>query len=134
MDILIHQSSILGIMFLLHFFADFNLQLGSGMDKLKQKKWWTDQIEKDDAESMKKYGKDYEAALLCHGMYWSLVVCLPLLMTGGIAYVVNALIHGFVHALIDHAKANRFSLNLCQDQALHAAQIVLIWTEWLLNT
>lgn len=124
----------LGLMFLLHFFADFNLQIGSKLDKFKQKKWWTDQMPKDDDKSMKKYGNDYEAALWCHGMYWALVVCLPLLMTGGIAYVVNALIHGFIHALIDHAKANRFSLNLCQDQALHSAQIVLIWAEWLLNT
>ena len=126
----IHPASMLGLMFLLHFFAAFNLQLGSGMDKFKQKKWWTDQIGKDDAERMKKYGKDYEAAMWCHGMYWSLVVCLPLLMTGGIAYAVNALIHGFIHALIDHAKANRFSLNLIQDQLLHGMQILCIWMVW----
>lgn len=123
----------LALMFLLHLIADYTLQ--GCLANLKQRKWWEDRFneekdEKKKSELRSKYRNDYEAALWCHGMYWSLVVCLPLLMAGGIAYAVNALIHGFSHALIDHAKANRFSLNLIQDQLLHGMQILCIWMVW----
>lgn len=125
----IHPASMLALFFLLHFVADYTLQ--GCLANLKQKKWWDDQIEKKMPISWSIYKYDYKCGLACHGLYWSLVVCLPLLSTGGAEYAVNALIHGIVHALIDHAKANKNKINLIEDQMLHAAQIFFIWAVWL---
>lgn len=133
----IHPASMLGLMFLLHFFADFNLQIGAGLDKFKQKKWWKDQIDKEKSvesmtRSLRMYRHDYLCGLVCHGLYWSLVVCLPLLLVGGCAYAANALIQGLIHASIDHEKANKFKMNLIEDQIIHAVQIIGIWGAWML--
>ncbi len=132
----VHPASMLALMFLLHLIADYTLQ--GCLANLKQRKWWEEQIPKDMKEPdrfamWERYKNDYQAALWCHGMYWSLVVCLPLLATGGVAYAINALIHGAIHTVIDHAKANRHSLNLVQDQLLHCIQVCLIWVEWVFN-
>lgn len=126
----------LALMFLLHFFADFNLQIGSGMDKFKQRKWWSDQlpnntVERDRYLIFKKYRYDYLCGLVCHGLYWSLIVCLPILLAGGFWYALNSLAHGAIHVFVDDAKANRMKLNLWQDQAIHALQVLLVWFVWM---
>jgi len=130
----IHPASMLALIFLLHFVADYTLQ--GCLANLKQQSWWSDQIPKNMDErkrllAWRMYKNDYMAGLACHAMYWSLIVCLPLLILGGPAYAINALIHGIVHALIDHAKANQNKINLVEDQMLHAAQIFFIWAVWL---
>jgi len=124
----IHPASIAALMLLLHFIADYTLQ--GCLADLKQRKWWRDKIKSD--EVWDKYKDDYKIALLSHGMYWSLIVCLPLLMAGGWVYSVNAAVHGLVHTGIDDMKANRLSINLKEDQLLHVVQLVLIWTAWLI--
>ena len=133
----INPASMLGLMFLLHFFADFNLQIGAGLDKFKQKKWWSDQIPKNMKEPYRfsmweRYKNDYKCALACHALYWSLIVCLPLVTVGGGAYVINALIHGAVHYDTDNKKANKKTLNLIEDQIIHAIQIISIWGAWMI--
>ena len=128
----ISSLSMLALMFLLHFFADFNLQLQAGMDKFKQKKWWDDQIPKNRPDLRIKYGCDYRVGLVCHGMFWALVVCLPLLMRGGDWYFWQALVNGIIHSDIDDLKANQNLINLAQDQAMHVVQILLIWSCWVI--
>lgn len=121
----------LGIMFALHFFADFNLQIGSGMDKFKQRRWWREQIPEDDRVSWERYKNDYTVALLCHAAYWAIIVCLPLAMCGGTVYSVNVMIHGTIHSVVDDLKANELALNLKWDQIIHAVQVMCVWTAWV---
>ena len=133
----INPASMLGLMFLLHFFADFNLQIGAGLDNFKQKKWWSDQIPKNMDErkrllTWRMYKNDYMAGLACHAMYWSLVVCLPLLMIGGPAYAISSVIQGAIHYFVDDMKANKKTLNLIEDQIVHAIQILFIWGAWMI--
>ena len=123
----ITPSAMLGIMFLLHFFADFNLQIGSGMDKFKQWRWWREQIPENDEAAWEQYKDDYKVALWCHSFYWALIVCLPLVACGGIAYMANALAHAAVHYVVDDMKANWLRLNLKWDQAIHAVQVLCVW-------
>ena len=134
MDISIHPASMLALIFLLHFVADFTLQ--GCLANLKQEKWWAEQIPKEMQERKRiklwrKYQYDYLCGLVCHGFYWSLVVSIPLLLAGGFWYAINAFAHGVLHVCIDDAKANRMKLNLWQDQALHALQVMLIWFSWI---
>lgn len=128
----IHPASMLALMVLLHLIADYTLQ--GCLANLKQKRWWEDNLTRAPVPDKDRYRHDYACGLVCHGLYWSLVVCLPLLLVGGCAYAANALIQGLVHACIDDQKANRFSLNLIEDQALHAVQIICIWGVWLSMT
>ena len=125
----IYPSAMLGIVFLLHIFADFNMQIGAGLDKFKQWRWWWDQIPSHG--DWKKYKDDYKVALLLHSYQWSLVTCLPLIMCGGWVYLSSVAAHAAVHCVVDDLKANRMFINLVQDQAIHALQVLLIWAEWL---
>lgn len=128
----VNPSSVLAIMFLLHFFADFNLQIHGRLDKFKQAKWWSEQIPKGMSERerlalWRKFRYDYVCGLLCHGFYWALIVCLPHLVTCSCSYAFNVILHGLLHAFIDDLKCNRGKLNLWEDQLMHAAQLVFIW-------
>ena len=103
----------------------------------RQKKWWRDQIPKNMKEPCRfamweRYKNDYKCALACHALYWSLIVCLPLVTVGGGAYVINALIQGAVHYYVDDKKANKKTLNLIEDQIVHAIQIISIWGAWMI--
>lgn len=103
------------VMILAHLIADFNLQgwLADG----KQKLWW------HSMSAPKKYRYDYIAALVCHALYWSIAICLPLWNSPMLAYAVIS--NTIIHAIVDDLKANRKKLNLIQDQLLHLAQIVV---------
>lgn len=118
-------------MFLLHFFADFNLQIGAGLDKFKQWRWWRDQISAEEEEKWNMYKDDYKVALWIHSFQWALVTCLPLLMCGGLLYMFIAIIHAVIHGTIDDMKANWMRINLIQDQVLHTVQVLVIWATWL---
>ena len=120
-----------GIILLLHIFADFNLQIGAGLDKLKQWRWWREQILSEKEAEWEQYKNDYMMALLLHSLEWSLVVCLPLLMCGGRLYLLSAIFHALVHNVIDDLKANWMGINLIQDQVFHAVQVLVIWATWL---
>ena len=130
----IHDTSVLMIMFLLHLIADYTLQ--GCLANLKQAKWWDSQIpigmpERERYKIFQKYKNDYKVGLACHSLYWSLIVCLPLLTFNGIAYMVSSIIHAVIHYVIDDMKANKRVINLIQDQALHAIQIACIFSTWL---
>lgn len=122
----ISGSSMLGLILLGHMFADYTLQ--GCLANLKQKAWWDKQLE--NVPNKGKYRNDYRAGLVCHSLYWSLIVCLPLLMAGGNWYLANAAVHGLAHYVVDDMKANKLAINLVQDQLLHMAQLLAVWAVW----
>ena len=126
----IHPSAMFGIMFLLHFIADYTLQ--GCMADLKQWRWWRKQIPEEKEEEWNQYKNDYKMALCCHSAEWSLVVCLPLIMCGGYVYILSAMLNAAIHYVVDDMKANWLKINLIQDQTFHAMQILCIWGTWMI--
>ena len=109
------------LMILGHLVAAYTLQgwLADG----KQKRWW-DKI--CGGKVLPKYRHDYIAALVCHALYWSIVTFLPLYGSShwwAYAVILNTLLH----AIVDDLKANRNAINLCHDQLLHLAQILVTY-------
>ena len=116
-----------GIVLLLHFFADFNLQIGAGLDKFKQKRWWDEQIKEHKPLIPEVYDNDYKVALLCHSLYWALLVSLPFAIAGhGGMWLATSAYQSFCHYGIDNAKANHMTFNLVEDQILHIVQLSVI--------
>ena len=134
---------------LLHLFADYTLQgwLASG----KQRAWWNEQIDKmldmykashhdfvvteynktridNEHERLKrKYGCDWAMAMFEHSLYWTLVTFAPIIFF----YHVNdwvvlgvVVINTIFHCVVDDLKANKFAINLVDDQMFHFAQII----------
>jgi hypothetical protein len=101
-----------------HLIADYTLQgwLADG----KQKSWWDKAF---GGKTPDKYRHDYIAALVCHSLYWSIAICLPMYDSPHILVAVIA--NTIVHAVVDDLKANRHKLNLVQDQLLHLTQIII---------
>lgn len=110
-------------MILAHMVADYTLQgwLANG----KQRKWWVEQVKDFNGEELEntKYKNDYKCALLCHSLYWSIFVCLPLYWSPWFTEFVVG--NSIVHYVVDDLKANKFKLNLIEDQFLHLAQITI---------
>ena len=124
------------ILFLLHIFSDFTLQGLFG--NLKSKWWWMDECNnyKGIASGKVMYAKykyDHIPGLLLHSLYWSMITFLPLWWPDTTSDWARLLIVGLnmaVHYGVDDWKVNRFRLNLCQDQAIHAVQIILTYGIW----
>ena len=122
------------LVLLLHFIADFNLQIGARLNDMKQKDWWGRQFKKLKMEACdtKRYRYDYVCALIIHSFVWSIVTFAPLILcmrnTVGILAVVG--LNTLVHAKIDDAKANEHLLNLIKDQVMHLLQIILTVALW----
>lgn len=118
-----NKAFVLLAMIFLHIVDDYYLQAGL-LSSMKQKLWWTKQEQYTD-----KYKYDYLVALIMHAFSWSFMIMLPIAIVNGfelgmsfiIAFVVNAIVHG----VVDDLKANKFKINLVQDQAIHVAQIIL---------
>lgn len=105
------------LMVLGHLIADFTLQ--GWLADFKQKDWWQRNIP-DFKQS--RYQYDYIAALVCHAIYWAIIVCLPLYDSQYLSIFILA--NAAVHACIDNEKANVHAITLAQDQLLHVFQIV----------
>lgn len=134
---------------LLHLFADYTLQgwLASG----KQRAWWNEQIDKmldmykaahhdfaiteynktridNEHERLKcKYGRDWAMAMFEHSLYWTLVTFAPIIFFHHVNdWVVLGLVvvNTIFHCVIDDLKANKFAINLVDDQMFHFAQII----------
>ena len=136
---------------LLHLFADYTLQgwLASG----KQKAWWNEQINKmldmykeqigcedgyDPYNSKQRiehehqrlkheYGLDWAMAMFEHSLYWTLVTFAPIIFFYHINYQITlcvVLINIIFHFIVDDLKANKFAINLVEDQVLHFVQII----------
>lgn len=109
-------------MLFMHVLGDFVLQRQGWMHEMKRVQWWREIT--DD----KRYNYDFVPILFLHGFSWSFLVHLPLLLVMPINGYISAsiLIMGIVHGAVDHLKANRFMLNLIQDQIIHMIQIAII--------
>ena len=114
-----------------HFLADFTLQ--GCLAQMKQKQWWIDEIRKYNEQHKNKlpymfYHKDWNCALLCHALYWTIITFLPIMLfTNASDYFILWLIitNTLIHAAIDDAKCNACQLNLIHDQCCHAIQIIV---------
>ena len=116
-------------MLFFHIVDDYYLQgwLANG----KQRSWWEKNAPKEE------YKNDYKMALFMHGFSWSFMVHLPLVIFQFIQgrlfsdsflsfIIISLAVSSVIHSSIDDAKANKFKLNLIQDQLLHILQIILI--------
>ena len=116
-------------MIFLHIVADYNLQ--GWLASAKQKKYWEAETTKmgmsEDEKRMYKF--DYIMALITHSFAWTFLFMLPLTSVFGISelYCVLFGINLILHTFIDDLKANKFKINLVQDQLFHLVQIVITW-------
>ena len=114
-----------------HYLADFTLQ--GCLAQMKQKQWWKDTINKYNSEhidglSFGLFRKDWRTSLIAHGLYWSLVTFLPVILftNANDAFLIGVVfINAFIHSLIDDMKANLHTINLRQDQLAHLIQITI---------
>ena len=112
-----------------HIVDDYYLQ--GILAQLKQRDWW----KKNCPDLM--YQHDYIIALIEHAFSWSFMVLLPplYLMIVNNHIIVWQYIYTFMllmipHALVDHLKAKRKSINLFGDQLFHILQIAIVWALW----
>ena len=120
------------LVLLLHFYSDFNLQIGAHLHDMKQKEWWERMFEREGIIDNANYRYDWVAALLIHSGVWSMLTFLPLLLATDKCWLMVGIVslNTIVHAMIDHLKANRRSINLIVDQGLHFVQIITTIHVW----
>ena len=115
-----------------HYFADFTLQ--GCLAQMKQKQWWIDTINKYNSEHVSNpidldlYKNDWRTSLFAHGLYWSLITFLPIILftnTNDFFLIFIVFFNAIVHTVIDNMKANLHMMTLKQDQAWHFIQISL---------
>lgn len=111
---------VLILMLFLHVVDDYYLQ--GILASMKQQAWW-----KENAPD-KKYKNDYIVALLMHSFSWAFMIMLPIAayldFNTGIAFYIVLFINCLTHATVDHMKANKYVINLVQDQTIHVIQII----------
>lgn len=106
-------------MIFLHIVDDYVLQ--GILAQMKQKKFWEDNAPDE------KYKYDYIWALLMHSFSWAFMIMLPLMLAVGTSPLFYGVFVGnlLMHAVTDDQKANKFTINLWQDQLIHIAQIII---------
>ena len=106
-------------MVFLHIIDDYVLQ--GILAQMKQKKFW-----KENAPD-EMYEDDYIWALIMHSFSWTFMIMLPFAVQGAVdsAYYIFFVANIIIHAIVDDAKANRFKINLWEDQLIHMFQIVI---------
>lgn len=123
---------VLFAMIFLHIVDDYYLQ--GILASMKQKDWWPKQFPPNAMPKM--YKNDYKAALIAHAFSWSFMIHLPAIICYFafsphtfffIMWVFLLIGQALIHAVVDNAKANTHVVNLCQDQAMHLAQMLLSW-------
>ena len=107
-----------------HIIDDYYLQ--GWLASAKQKSWWIQNAPND------LYKNDYLMALFCHGFSWSFMIQLPVLIYSFYTHlfiwnIILFIINLIIHAFIDNLKANKFKINLIQDQIIHFIQIIITW-------
>ena len=113
---------ILLLMIFCHIIDDYRLQ--GILANMKQKLWWPQQERYTD-----KYKYDYLVALVTHSFSWAFMIMLPIAAKNGfnvgLDFIVVLIVNMVVHGFIDDLKANKFKINLIQDQLIHIVQIVV---------
>ena len=115
---------VLFLMVFLHIIDDFCIQ--GVMTSMKQKSWW----QEHPIGSNPKYKNDYIAALFAHSFSWSFMIMIPVLIWGQWEWPI-LIANMLTHAVIDNAKANKFQINLIQDQTYHLIQIIATWLDFV---
>ena len=118
---------ILFIMIFCHIIDDYKLQ--GILANMKQRKWWKENADKD------LYRNDYKIALIEHAFSWSFTTTIPFLVIAFIQnnklltvlLIVNYINNTAIHAFVDDLKANKFKINLVEDQLAHLLQIIWTW-------
>ena len=118
---------ILFIMIFCHLIDDYKLQ--GILANMKQRKWWKENADKD------LYQNDYKMALIEHAFSWSFTTTLPFLVIAfiqnnellAVLLMVSYIINTAIHAFVDDLKANKFKINLVEDQLAHLLQIICTW-------
>lgn len=99
---------------------------------LKQKLWW------ENNAPDKLYRYDYIMALFMHSFSWAFMIMLPLVLYHwtflydletfiNVKYILFLVVNITVHGIVDDLKANRYKLNLIQDQSIHVLQVLVTW-------
>ena len=110
-----------------HLIDDYKLQ--GILANMKQRKWWIKNA------NFKLYKNDYKIALIEHAFSWSFTTTLPILYVTIIQQnnllawllIISYIINTILHAYIDNLKANKFRINLIEDQLFHLFQIFITW-------
>ena len=118
---------ILFIMIFCHLIDDYKLQ--GILANMKQRKWWKENADKY------LYRNDYKMALIEHAFSWSFTTTLPFLVIAfiqnnellAVLLIVSYIINTVIHAFVDDLKANKFKINLVEDQLAHLLQIICTW-------
>lgn len=118
---------ILFIMIFCHLIDDYKLQ--GILANMKQRQWWKENADKY------LYRNDYKMALIEHAFSWSFMITLPFLVISFIQnnsflmilLVISYFINTAIHAFIDNLKANKYVINLVEDQFAHLIQIICTW-------
>ena len=118
---------ILFIMIFCHLIDDYKLQ--GILANMKQRQWWKENADKY------LYRNDYKIALIEHAFSWSFMITLPFLIISFIQnntflmilLVISYFINTIIHAFIDNLKANKYVINLIEDQFAHLIQIICTW-------
>ena len=118
---------ILFIMIFCHLIDDYKLQ--GILANMKQRQWWKEKADKY------LYRNDYKMALIEHAFSWSFMITLPFLVISFIQnnsflmilLVISYFINTAIHAFIDNLKANKYVINLVEDQFAHLMQIICTW-------
>lgn len=122
--------SILLAMIFCHILDDYKVQ-NPVLADLKQKSWWDKHPHMSD-----RYRNDYKMALAMHGMSWSFMIMLPIMIwlkfDVNVWFVITWAVNARIHSEIDDLKANKYKLNLVQDQFLHLIQIVITWAIFMI--
>lgn len=113
---------ILLCMIFMHVVDDYYLQ--GILASMKQRSWWRENAPQE------KYKYDYLPALIAHSFSWAFMILLPLafsLKSIDFSFFILFFINMIGHAIVDNEKANRKTINLCEDQLVHLIQIILSW-------
>ena len=116
-----NSTFIFFFMIFMHIVDDYYLQ--GVLAKMKCKDWWKENYPDP------KYKHDYIIALIMHSLSWSFMILLPLMFY--INFQIDALFiltfiwNTIMHAVVDNMKANRYTINLIEDQIIHIIQIIL---------
>lgn len=118
---------ILFIMIFCHLIDDYKLQ--GILANMKQRQWWKENANKY------LYRNDYKMALIEHAFSWSFTTTLPFLIIAfiqnnsllAILLIINYIVNTVIHAFVDDLKANKFKINLVEDQLAHLLQIICTW-------
>lgn len=123
---------ILVLMVFIHIVDDYYLQ--GILSQMKQKRWWKENVSQSIENT--QYKNDYMVALLAHSFSWAFMIMLP------VAFIYNfeltpvfwfLFVFNFIcHAYVDNEKANKFTMNLIEDQSIHLLQIFGTWLALLI--